>query len=62
MRIFPILAIVSAFACGDLQPAAAQPTDACKRCRDEYQRCMKNYSGKTCKTELDICLKGCRQK
>jgi hypothetical protein len=39
---------------------AAQP--GCKQCQDQRRACMANYSGKTCKTEYDICLKGCRGK
>jgi hypothetical protein len=40
-------------------PAHAQR--ACKDCTDQYQRCMKNYPGPTCKTERDICTKSCKK-
>lgn len=61
MRTLGIVAAL-AFLCSTLSPTAAQQADACKQCRDQYQRCMKNYPGKTCKTEVDICLKSCRKK
>ena len=41
------------------EPALAQ--GACKDCSDQYQRCMKNYAGPTCKTERDICTKHCKK-
>jgi hypothetical protein len=34
---------------------------ACRDCTDQYQRCMKNYPGPTCKTERDICSKSCKK-
>jgi hypothetical protein len=39
----------------------AQAQRACKDCTDQYQRCMKNYAGPTCKTERDICMKSCKK-
>jgi hypothetical protein len=42
--------------------AHAAQSDACKQCRDQQRACMANYSGKTCKSEYDICMKGCRSK
>lgn len=47
---------------GISNPATARQASTCKECRDQYQRCMKNYPGKTCKVEIDICLKSCREK
>lgn len=61
MRTLGIV-VVFAFLCSSFSPVAAQQTDSCKPCRDQYQRCVKNYPGKTCKTEVDICLKTCRKK
>ena len=43
-------------------PARAESSNACKQCSDQQQACRKNYSAKTCKTEFDICMKGCKQK
>jgi hypothetical protein len=40
----------------------AQTSTTCKQCRDQQKACMANYSGKTCKTEFDICMKSCKQK
>jgi hypothetical protein len=42
--------------------ARAESANACKQCRDQQQACAKNYSAKTCKTEYDICMKGCQKK
>jgi hypothetical protein len=42
--------------------ARAAPSDACKRCAEQQRACAANYSGKTCKSEYDICMKGCRTK
>jgi hypothetical protein len=54
-------AAILAFVCCVMNTAEAQKADACKQCREQYQRCMKNYPGKTCKIESDICLKTCRK-
>ena len=40
----------------------AQQSNSCKQCREQQQACVKNYAGKTCKTEYDICMKGCQKK
>lgn len=61
MRALVILVAAAALLGAGLRFSVAQQSDACKQCRDQYQRCTKNYSGPTCKTELDICLKGCRK-
>jgi len=45
---------------GTNNPAQAQ--QACAQCRQQLQACTKNYAGKTCKTEYDICMKGCQKK
>ena len=43
-------------------PVRAESADACKKCGEQQTACRKNYSAKTCKTEFDICMKGCKQK
>ncbi|MBO0757990.1 MAG: hypothetical protein J2P54_19260 [Bradyrhizobiaceae bacterium] len=43
----------------DNSPARAQR--ACKDRSEQYQRCMKNYAGPTCRTERDICMKSCKK-
>jgi len=40
----------------------AEQSNSCKQCRDQQQACTKNYSAKVCKTEYDICMKGCQRK
>ena len=42
--------------------AQAQQSNSCKQCREQQQACAKNYAAKTCKTEYDICMKGCQKK
>jgi hypothetical protein len=40
----------------------AEQSDSCKQCREQQLACAKNYAGKTCKTEYDICMKSCKRK
>jgi hypothetical protein len=40
----------------------AEQSNSCKQCREQQQACAKNYSGKACKTEYDICMKSCQRK
>jgi len=42
--------------------ARAEQSNSCKQCREQQQACAKNYAGKTCKTEYDICMKSCQRK
>ena len=42
--------------------ARAEDSSSCKQCRDQQRACMANYSGKTCKTEYEICMKSCQRK
>jgi hypothetical protein len=42
--------------------ARAEQSDRCKVCREQQQACSKNYTGKMCKTEYDICMKSCKRK
>ena len=48
--------------CSINEPLRAQQPSDCKQCSEQQRACMKNYSGKTCKTEYDICMKVCRRK
>jgi hypothetical protein len=41
---------------------AVQAQQSCKHCREQQQACSKNYAGKTCKSEYDICMKSCQKK
>ena len=59
----PIAAIiVVVFGVCSITAAARAESSTCKQCRDQQQACAKNYSGKTCKTEYDICMKSCQKK
>jgi hypothetical protein len=60
MRAIPFIAVVLLF-CGTTTLQAEQ-SNSCKQCREQQQACAKNYAGKTCKTEYDICMKGCQKK
>jgi hypothetical protein len=59
MRAVAIVILVSAWFCSTNNPVQAQST--CAQCRDQQKACMKNYAGKTCKTEYDICMKHCKK-
>ena len=57
------VAILALFGlCSITTAVQAQQSNSCKQCREQQQACAKNYSGKTCKTEYDICIKGCQKK
>jgi hypothetical protein len=42
--------------------ADAQAPNSCKQCSDQRRTCMSNYSGPTCQTEYDRCMKTCQKK
>jgi hypothetical protein len=48
--------------CSITTAVQAQQSNSCKHCREQQQACTKNYAAKTCKTEYDICMKGCQKK
>ena len=60
MRAIATLVVALSFV--SATAAQAEPSNSCKQCRDQQQACVKNYSAKTCKTEYDICMKGCQKK
>jgi hypothetical protein len=60
MRTIAILVFALVAFSGTNNPAQAQ--QACAQCRQQLQACTKNYAGKTCKTEYDICMKSCQKK
>jgi hypothetical protein len=37
-------------------------SSSCKQCSDQRRTCTANYSGPTCKTEYDRCMKDCQHK
>jgi hypothetical protein len=42
--------------------AQAQQGNSCKQCSDQRRSCMSGYSGKTCQTEYERCMKNCQRK
>ena len=62
MKITAAAILVLFGLCSITTAAQAQQSNSCKQCREQQQACVKNYSGKTCKTEYDICMKGCQKK
>ncbi|HEY1361439.1 MAG TPA: hypothetical protein VGF60_04285 [Xanthobacteraceae bacterium] len=56
------IAVVLLAICSFSAEMRAQGTSSCKECREQQQACLKNYSGKVCKNEYDICIKACRKK
>ena len=58
-RIVAVVVLVLAGFCGASSFVQAQST--CAQCRDQLKACSKNYAGKTCKSEYDICMKGCKK-
>src|SRR5262245_64350033 len=62
MRTTLALAVLLFGLCSISTPTQAEPTKSCQQCREQQQACNKNYPGKTCKTEYDICMKSCQKK
>jgi hypothetical protein len=48
--------------CSALTTAQAQQSNSCKQCGDQRRACMSGYSGKTCQTEYERCMKNCKAK
>ena len=61
MRAFAVTIVLASF-CGTTVAVQAQQKDACKVCGDQQRACMKNYTGPTCKTEYQMCMKSCGEK
>jgi len=47
---------------GAVNTAQAQQSNSCKQCSEQRRTCMSGYSGKTCQTEYERCMKNCKQK
>jgi len=62
MRAFAVLVLLLIGMSGVNNTLRAEQSNNCKVCSDQQKACMSNYAGKTCKTEYDICMKGCRKK
>ena len=62
MRILTAIIIIGSIGAGAWGSAQAQPANGCKQCSDQRRACMSGYSGKTCQTEYDRCMKNCKGK
>jgi hypothetical protein len=62
MRFFTSLMIVVLIGCCAPRFAQAQQANSCKQCSDQRRACMSGYSGKTCQTEYERCMKNCQRK
>jgi hypothetical protein len=62
MRTIATIILVVAGISGITNVSRAEQSNSCKQCREQQQACAKNYSGKTCKTEYDMCMKSCQRK
>jgi hypothetical protein len=62
MRIITSLLIMVFMAWTAPPSAQAQPASNCKQCSEQRRACMSGYSGKTCQTEYERCMKNCQRK
>jgi hypothetical protein len=62
MRVLMLLIIVALVGASAPRFAQAQQASSCKQCSDQRRACMSGYSGKTCQTEYDRCMKNCQRK
>ena len=61
MRFFTSLIIILVVGLSAPHSAHAQQANSCKQCSDQRRACMSGYSGKTCQTEYDRCIKNCKK-
>ncbi len=61
MRIVAII-IVTAVASWTVAESAREQSNSCKQCSDQRRLCDANYSGPTCQTEYERCMKSCGKK
>jgi hypothetical protein len=62
MRFFISLIIIVLVSLSAPHSAQAQQPNSCKQCSDQRRACMSGYSGKTCQTEYERCMKNCQRK
>jgi hypothetical protein len=62
MRVFTSLMIIVLIGASTPRLAQAQQANSCKQCSDQRRACMSGYSGKTCQTEYERCMKNCQRK
>ena len=62
MRVLTALMMIVLIGLGAPRFAQARQANSCKECSDQRRACMSGYSGKTCQTEYDRCMKNCQRK
>jgi hypothetical protein len=62
MRITTTVLLIVLATCSGISAALAQQSNSCKQCSEQRRACMSGYSGKTCQTEFERCMKNCKQK
>jgi hypothetical protein len=62
MRALMLLMIIALIGASAPLSAQAQQGNNCKQCSDQKRACMSGYSGKTCQTEYERCMKNCQPK
>ncbi len=62
MRIFTLFVVIFLVSWGAPRAAQAEQATSCKQCSHQRKACMSSYSGPTCQTEYDRCMKGCKKK
>jgi hypothetical protein len=62
MRMLAALTLVLIGLCSTPVETRSEGADSCKQCADQQRACRANYSATVCKTEYDICMKGCKRK
>lgn len=62
MRIFASLTSIAFIGLTAQNLAQAQAANSCKECSDQRRACMSGYSGKTCQTEYERCMKNCKHR
>lgn len=62
MRVLMLLITVALVVTSAPRFAQAEQANSCKQCSEQRRSCMSGYSGKTCQTEYERCLKHCQRK
>ena len=62
MRVLTSLMIIVSIGASTPRFAQAEQANSCKQCSDQRRACMSGYSGKTCQTEYERCMKNCQRK
>jgi hypothetical protein len=62
MRALILLITVALVGASAPRFAQAEQGNSCKQCSEQRRACMSGYSGKTCQTEYERCMKNCQHK